>query len=407
MFAARMLLIPLGIFSLTAAAEAAPGKIEEVGKGTLVKVSRAGTVVRLKKGDALQSGDEVTTDAETAVDIRLEDETLIRVGVNSAYRIQEDSKINSLVHRLLSGVVRVLVPKSEAKSSAVKFRLYTPEGTIGVRGTEFVVIRSNGKTQLKGLDGTVMFGPVEADFSNDSIFVNVGRGFHSTVSQTDKTASKPEKFDLPKYLQEINGKAGQFGPLAARVEGTKMHARVNVPASLPVAAVAAAKPAIIAQEIPQKKPAVGGGVNQQKLLLEGALNGDLKQVREAMQKGAEVNSTNEIGVTALQMALTEKSEKHKDVVIYLIANGANVNIKDKQGLTPLMFVAEHKLDIEYARALVDPGAADMTAEDRQGRIPAEIARAVGYEELTAYLESQAAIDDYNNAVEERAARKKK
>lgn len=412
MFAGRMLLKLLVCFTLLLGGDAwATGaKIEEVGTGTLVKVSRAGSMIRLKKGDPLQSGDEVNTDADTAVDIRLEDDTLIRVGVNSSYKIQEEPKVNALIHRLLSGVVRVLVPKSESKTSDVKFRMYTPEGTIGVRGTEFVVIRSAGRTQLKGLDGEVMFGAAEADFGNAGAFTMVNRGFHSEVGAGAKP-DKPAKFDLPKYLQEINGQGGQFGPLAARGGNAKVHARSQdreapapVVKAAPVA-VAANKPEPAAKLEPKKKP-VAEKVNWQNEFLTGAYEGDLAKVKQALEKGAHINGTGKVGYTALQMAMSANSDKNKDVVIFLIKSGASVNVRNKEGLTPLMLVAKEHLDMEYAKALVYPGGADINALDKDKKMAQDIARDSGYTELADYLSSTEAGDDAAKALEEKKARKK-
>jgi|GEM_PF-6139599 len=413
MLAVRMLLISLFIFCISGAglAQAAPGKIEEVAVGSLVKVSRAGTIVRLKKGDPLQSGDEVTTDANTAVDIRLEDETLIRIGISSTYRIQEDSKINTLIHRLLSGAVRVLVPKSEVKSSLVKFRLFTPEGTIGVRGTEFVVLRSEGKTQLKGLDGNVMFGPAEADFSNDSVFVSVGRGYSSTVLAGGKPAAKPEKFDLPKYKSELDSKSGLFGPLAARVEGSNTHLRAdNSSVSKPEPALkVAAAPAPKVQEPKENvgtKPA-GNGINYQKMLLDGALNGRLNDVKEALENGANINDVDMLKHSALQIALMEKDDQSKEIFLHLVASGANLDVLDERGDTPLMYIARNRLDIEYAKALVEEGGARLDMKDRKGLLVDEVAEAAGYEELHTYLTDPATLTANTAAVKQRAVREKR
>ncbi len=411
MFAVRMLLIPLILFAAGSegTALAAPAKIEEVAVGTLVKVNRSGGLVRLKKGDPLQSGDEVATDGETAVDIRLEDETLIRVGVSSVYKIQEDSKINSLIHRLLSGAVRVMVPKSETKTSAIKFRLFTPEGTIGVRGTEFVVIRSDGKTQLKGLDGTVMFGPAEADFANDSIFVNVGRGFQSSVNAKDKSAGKPEKFDLKKYLTEINSREGVFGPLAARVDGVRVHARADsTGASKPQLAASSAggsaKPATkLSVEPAQKRPS-GSGVNFQKMLLEGALDGSLAKITEALNNGADIDSTNDTGLSPLQLALTENDKKHKEVVLHLITNGANLDVVDEDGDTPLLFVIRNNLDFDYVESLVEAGGCDLTKKTRDGLLADELAEKLGNKKVVEYFQDDKVLKENKIAF---AARKKR
>lgn len=412
MFAVRMLLSLFVFVSFTLGGDAfaAAGKIEEVGQGTLVKVTREGAVVRLKKGDALQSGDEVATDAETAVDIRLEDDTLIRIGVNSSYKVQEDSKINSLIHRLLTGVVRVMVPKSAGKNTAVKFRMFTPEGTIGVRGTEFVVIRSDGKTQLKGLDGEVMFGPADADFENAGAFVLVGRGFDSEISAGGKAASKPAKFDQPKYLQEIGSKGGLFGPLASRGGNVKVHARRDnsgaAAAPVVTAAPVPAKAPPADKSIGAKKKPVVAGTNWLKVLLKGAYDGDMDKVKQALGKGADINGVDkDVGFTALQVAMSENSTKHKEMVIYLIKRGASVNVRNKQGLTPLMVVAEEQLDMEYAKALVYPGGADIDAVDKNKRMAQDIAREKGYNELADYLESKEAGDDAERALTEKSARK--
>ncbi len=144
------------------------------------------------------------------------------------------------------------------------------------------------------------------------------------------------------------------------------------------------------------------------MLLNGAFRGDLNMVKKAVEKGgANVNSVNDVGISALQLALTEKTEKHKEVVAYLIVNGVNVNVKDEDGLTPLMFVALHKLDMEYAKSLMDPGGADLLAEDKQGRNVEEIAKDVGYTELVSYLATEEAIEDNRRAIKERAERDRK
>jgi hypothetical protein len=146
-------LILLAIFIVSGPmAWGAGALLEAVGGADSVTVQRAGKELQLKKGDTLQMGDEVVTNKSTAVDIRLEDKTLIRVGANSSYKLEAEAK--GLLHRLLGGIVRVLVPPTGDKQAGFdRFRMSTPEGTIGVRGTEFVVIAAKGLTTLKGLEG--------------------------------------------------------------------------------------------------------------------------------------------------------------------------------------------------------------------------------------------------------------
>ncbi|RZA00326.1 MAG: hypothetical protein EOP11_18450, partial [Proteobacteria bacterium] len=153
-FTYKHLILGVILALATGPAYAAGALLEMVagaGSDPTVLVKRGGKSLQLKKGAALESGDELITDRAGAVDIRLEDKSLLRVGSNSSYRLEENSSTHQFIHRLISGIVRVLVPKGE-KAAAMKLEVRTAEGTIGVRGTEFVVIRNGSATELKGLE---------------------------------------------------------------------------------------------------------------------------------------------------------------------------------------------------------------------------------------------------------------
>jgi hypothetical protein len=406
MRAVRMLLKTLVIstFFVPLTALASAGKIEKVGMGPSVKCLRAGSAVHLKEGDKLEVGDELTTDDKTAVDIRLEDETLIRVGVNSSYKVQEDSKLHSLVHRLLSGVVRVLVKPTETDGTKprIKFRMETPEGTIGVRGTEFVVIRQKDKTQLKGLDGTVLFGPVGDDFSNDTSFVLVQRGFESEI-KPGAAPAKVQKLDLKGYLNSINGPNGAFGPLSARVaSAANRYARNSAPPISPAISAAVVMPstpppANVGQEKPAEKVRAEPKQDYQVLLLKAALDGDEQAATSALKHGAEIDapaSTSQ-GKTALQVAMLYD---HEGLFTFLIRHCADVDKKDDDGLTPLMLAATQKVDFKYVESLVGVGAADLDLRDKAGKKALDLAREHGYTEMANYLASDQAVNDFNAAV---------
>lgn len=409
----RKLLIPLGILlimgqpSMALAAQAVT--IEKVALGNEVKVKRNGAVIRLKEKDQLQSGDELSTDAQTAVDVRLEDQTLIRVGVSSTYKVEESSKFLALIHRLITGVVRIQVPKNESKNAEIKFRLYTPEGTIGVRGTEFVVIRSAEGTELKGLDGEVVFGPAETDFAAAEKFVVVKRGFHSRV-KAGQASTKPEKFELLDYLQHINGAKGPFGPLSGRKAESKTYARKDSSgASKPVAQ----GPLGAAPEKKDEKYNLVGKrdegvvhVDWQRRLINGLIDSKASQVQEALSHGADPNLTEEkSGLTPLQIAVQLAEKKDREILIALVVAGANPDKMNKEGETPLMYIADHGLDLEYAKALVDSGA-DIEIKDKVGYTAADIAKEKDYKELEQYLRSDEAQKDMEEGQAARLKREK-
>ncbi len=407
MFAVRKLLIPLIFIALVGSTEAWAAqtiKIEKVAVGTQVKVTRSGSVVRLKEGDFLQSGDELSTDAQTAVDVRLADESLIRVGVNSTYKVEESPKFLTLIHRLITGVVRIQVPKAEKKNADIKFRLYTPEGTIGVRGTEFVVIRTADGTELKGLDGEVLFGPAETEFQEADKFVQVRRGFQSAVKAGGR-AAKPEKYNMQEYLREINGRNGAFGPLAGRRQESKSYARRAAETPAPVVAQVPDAPKAAEKKVAAKgNDNAGSKTNWEKVLFDGVLNSDLAKVKLALRNRANVNAV-EFGHTPLQIAVMEASSKDKDIMIELLSACADPNVRSK-GITLLMFIGKNKLDIEYAKALIEPGGADYRAKDKDGNTAADYAADAGFKELADYLDSEEAEKDYEDAMARKAAQKR-
>jgi hypothetical protein len=213
----------IAAFSLGLSAYANEAKISEIGGASSVLVKRAGKDLQLKKADLLQVGDELITDKLSSVDIRLHDRSLIRIGANSSYKLQEDSKLKQFLHMLLNGFARISVPKNASgKSEGIKFRMDTPEGTIGVRGTEFIVERAGKETKLKGLEGHVLFGAANADFSDESQFVSVKEGFESRVKAGEKKPSDPVKFDLRAERNAADAKTGPFAALAHLKHGQKM-----------------------------------------------------------------------------------------------------------------------------------------------------------------------------------------
>ena len=67
-------------------------------------------------------------------------------------------------------------------------------------------------------------------------------------------------------------------------------------------------------------------------LIEAAKRGDLDEVKRLIENGADVNIKDNDGDTPLHYAA---SGGHLDVVKFLVENGADVNAKDKYGRTPL------------------------------------------------------------------------
>jgi hypothetical protein len=96
-------------------------------------------------------------------------------------------------------------------------------------------------------------------------------------------------------------------------------------------------------------------------LVVAALDGDLQQVAELLNKGSNVNEKDSRDVTPLMAAV---SSENTELVKLLLDKNADVNARDKEGATALMVAAESKQP-EIARLLLKKGA-DVNAKTDKG-----------------------------------------
>lgn len=170
-------------------------KVEGKGLSQLRRKSGATSTVGL--GQELGVGDKITTDKDSMIDILLSDGTLVKIGTNSEYKfLGAQPKSGFLYHafELLRGSVRAMVEKHPDKKN-IKFRINTPAGTMGVRGTEIVLNhqKTGEKTSLYLLEGTAIFGNPNCE--KEKICIEVNAGEWATISKGQKKPSPVEKFD--------------------------------------------------------------------------------------------------------------------------------------------------------------------------------------------------------------------
>lgn len=109
--------------------------------------------------------------------------------------------------------------------------------------------------------------------------------------------------------------------------------------------------------------------------------GHLEVARYLIEKGANVNVRDVDDLTPLHMAVLMNQLR---VARLLIKSNASVNAKDKSGWTPLHFAASLG-HLEAARLLLEAGA-DPSVRDTEGRTPAGVARELGHEEIAELIE---------------------
>ncbi|MBN1573599.1 MAG: FecR domain-containing protein [Deltaproteobacteria bacterium] len=106
------------------------------------KLKETGKTVTLVKGMKVGQGDEIMTDSESSVELKLTDGSIIKIGEDSRVVIKElgqveITKVSRSKFELIKGKVRAVVKPFVDKDS--KFTIETENATIGVRGTDFGV----------------------------------------------------------------------------------------------------------------------------------------------------------------------------------------------------------------------------------------------------------------------------
>ena len=105
-------------------------------------------------------------------------------------------------------------------------------------------------------------------------------------------------------------------------------------------------------------------INQVKLnrsLRKAVIDGNVNEVKDLIEAGANVNIKNEFGTTILMEATTYD---YREIVKMLLRAGADVNVKDVFGNTALIYAA-YIGHTEIVKMLLE-GGADVNAKDRDG-----------------------------------------
>ena len=156
-----------------------------------VSVLRDGNKMNITKKFVLQRGDIITTLKGSVAKLVFRDGTIITLGKNSKFTIDEYLYQKSNVKAEFSipvGVFKAITGKI-AKLSAHNFKLRTKTSSIGIRGTKFYgIVPLNGKEEIYCNDGEIS---VRSKTNRKNIF-NVPSGFMTFID--DGIVKKPIKF---------------------------------------------------------------------------------------------------------------------------------------------------------------------------------------------------------------------
>lgn len=130
------------------------------------------------------------------------------------------------------------------------------------------------------------------------------------------------------------------------------------------------------------------------LMFVSAIKGNIETIRNLVDKGANVNVQDSDGMTPLMMLITWQKFSIEHLKCY-IELGADLNIANREGLTLFLYLASDKtLSPEIIKVLVQNGA-DINARDTQGNTPLMVSAQCGTltsELLRAFVECGANVN---------------
>jgi hypothetical protein len=142
-------------------------------------------------------GDRVITDARSAVHLMLNDGSVLKIGFSSEFtleKVENNRKYLSWFFKLVHGTIRALVEKVPTQETHL--RIETQSGTIGVRGTEFVLAydEATSSSSVFMLEGVVSYGVANCEKAHTCLDVRGGES--ATMAKDALKPNTPSSYTL-------------------------------------------------------------------------------------------------------------------------------------------------------------------------------------------------------------------
>ena len=139
-----------------------------------VKVERESKIQELLLKDKILKNDQISTLNNSRTQLLLNDETIITIGENSIFKVDEylfnEEKDSSLKMNFLNGTFKIISGKI-GKLNPNNFKLQTKTASIGIRGTEILLQLEAQKERIMCTQGTII---VTINETNNTTILNVG-----------------------------------------------------------------------------------------------------------------------------------------------------------------------------------------------------------------------------------------
>lgn len=117
------------------------------------------------------------------------------------------------------------------------------------------------------------------------------------------------------------------------------------------------------------------------IVMQAALNGEVRSIMKAIENGYDVNTTDEQQHTALMMAAYNG---HSDIVALLLDRGAAIDVRDNQDRTALMYASTGPFN-ESVQLLLEAGADPNLVDNDEHFTAIMFAAAEGQKEVVSTL----------------------
>jgi hypothetical protein len=191
------------------------------GQATL---SRGPNNMAVALGAALEEKDTITTAANTKAQLTFSDNTIITVGKQSKFSVEEyldDNTPNSTAKfNMISGTIRAMSGKI-GKIAPEKFAVKTKTATIGIRGTDFIIrVLPTGEFIALCMQGAITINP------NDKVnIIIIPSGSFITIS-TDNAVSDVKEFTPSELNKVLNDGLGLPPPAETITTTTTIESEV-------------------------------------------------------------------------------------------------------------------------------------------------------------------------------------
>ncbi|MDO6718225.1 FecR family protein [Psychrosphaera sp. 1_MG-2023] len=243
----RSVLLLSGLmFISNSQAQTAAGKTL-VTRGEVSAISSSGADTRkLKRRSPIYSSDVVSTGANAKAQLRMTDGGMIALKENSEllisdYKFSDDNGRGSVVMELVKGGLRSVTGSIKAESG--DYKLKTPVGSIGIRGTHYEVEIVGGTIWVAVWDGAVDLDITSGDQSGSTLSLGQNEGYsYASIDpqgkvttfieppQTFETGMTTEADDIDQNEEEEEEEETQEESTSSTVATTTVVASITVEA---------------------------------------------------------------------------------------------------------------------------------------------------------------------------------